>query len=275
MIKDQYEINEIQAAVDSTIRGFADMVKVFQVAKTSERGERIIESAFNGRARIEGNDNGYPPIVAAGSNACILHWIKNSGDIKPNDLVLIDAGVELDSHYTADITRTFPVSGKFTKAQRDIYNIVFKAQCSGIAAIKPGIKFKDIHEACMLEVAKGAFELGVLPISFEESLRPEMNLHRRWQFHGSGHHLGIDVHDCSQARKENYLEGQLVSGMVLTVEPGFYIQPDDILFPKEYRGIGVRIEDDILVTQTGAKILSNSLPRHPDEIETYMAKLLQ
>jgi Xaa-Pro aminopeptidase len=124
----------------------------------------------------------------------------------------------------------------------------------------------------MREIAKGAYELGVLPISVEESLKENVGLHTRWQFHGSGHHLGIDVHDCAHARNEDYAEGVLKPGMILTVEPGFYIQPDDTLFAPEYRGIGVRIEDDILVTNSGIKILSDSLPRHPDEIEVYLAR---
>jgi Xaa-Pro aminopeptidase len=275
MIKDEYEIDQMQQAVDATARGFADMVKVFPAATSKPRGERVIESAFYGRARVEGNENGYSPIVAAGSHACILHWIKNDGDVLVDDLVLIDAGVELDSHYTADITRTFPVSGRFSKEQRDIYMIVYRAQSAGIAAVKPGAKFKDIHDACMQEIAKGAHELGVLPVSIEESLRDENGFHRRWQFHSSSHHLGIDVHDCAHARKEQYMDAVLEPGMILTVEPGFYIQIDDTLFSPEYRGIGVRIEDDVLVTQSGVKVLSNSLPRHPDEVEAYIAKVLK
>jgi Xaa-Pro aminopeptidase len=275
MVKDQYEIDQMQAAVDATVRGFADMVRVFPAATATPRGERVIESAFYGRARVEGNDNGYSPIVAAGSHACVLHWIKNDGDVLPGDLILIDAGVEVDSFYTADITRTFPVNGKFTKAQRAIYMIVYRAQSAGIAAVKAGAKFKDIHAACMQEIAKGAYELGVLPISVEESLKEDVGLHRRWQFHGSGHHLGIDVHDCAHAREEQYSDAILEVGMILTVEPGFYIQPDDTLFAPEYRGIGVRIEDDILVTESGAKILSNALPRHPDEVEVYLSNLLK
>ena len=275
IVKDQYEIDEMQKAIDASVRGFADMVRVFPAATSVVRGERVIESAFYGRARLEGNENGYPSIVASGAHACVLHWIKNDGDVLPGDLILIDAGVEVESHYTADITRTFPVNGKFTEAQRKIYMIVYKAQQAGIAAVKPGAKFKDFHNACMVEIAKGAAELGVLPVSVEDSLKPESGLHRRWQFHGSGHHLGIDVHDCAHARKEQYAEAVLEAGMILTVEPGFYIQPDDTLFPEEYRGVGVRIEDDILVTESGAKILSNALPRHPDEVEAYMAKLLK
>jgi Xaa-Pro aminopeptidase len=275
LVKDQYEIDEMQKAVDASVRGFADMVRVFPAATSVVRGERVIESAFYGRARLEGNENGYPSIVASGAHACVLHWIKNDGDVLPGDLILIDAGVEVESHYTADITRTFPVNGTFTEAQRKIYMIVYKAQQAGIAAVKPGAKFKDFHNACMVEIARGAAELGVLPVSVEESLKPESGLHRRWQFHGSGHHLGIDVHDCAHARKEQYADAVLEAGMILTVEPGFYIQPDDTLFPEEYRGIGIRIEDDILVTESGAKILSNALPRHPDEVEAYMAKLLK
>jgi len=275
VVKDQYEIDEMQKAIDASVRGFADMVRVFPAATSVPRGERVIESAFYGRARLEGNDLGYPSIVASGAHACVLHWIKNDGDVLPGDLILIDAGVEVESHYTADITRTFPINGKFTEAQRKIYMIVYKAQQAGIAAVKPGAKFKDFHNACMVEIAKGAAELGVLPVSVEDSLKPEGGLHRRWQFHGSGHHLGIDVHDCAHARKEQYAEAVLEAGMILTVEPGFYIQPDDTLFPEEYRGVGVRIEDDILVTESGAKILSNALPRHPDEVEAYMAKLLK
>jgi len=273
MIKDEYEMEQMQQAVDATTRGFADMVKVFPAATSKPRGERVIESAFYGRARIEGNENGYSPIVAAGSHACILHWIKNDGDVLIDDLVLIDAGVELDSHYTADITRTFPVSGRFSKEQRIIYMIVYRAQSAGIAAVKPGAKFKNIHNACMQEIAKGAHELGVLPVTIEESLREENGFHRRWQFHSSSHHLGIDVHDCAHARKEQYMNTVLEPGMILTVEPGFYIQADDTLFSPAYRGIGVRIEDDVLVTQSGAKVLSNSLPRHPDEVEAYIAKV--
>jgi len=160
LVKDQYEIEQMQKAVDASVRGFADMVRVFPAAISVPRGERVIEAAFYGRARLEGNDNGYPSIVAAGSHACVLHWIRNDGDVLAGDLVLIDAGVEVESHYTADITRTFPVNGKFTEAQRKIYMIVYKAQQAGIAAVKPGAKFKDFHNACMVEIAKGAFELG-------------------------------------------------------------------------------------------------------------------
>ena len=273
LIKDSFEIAELQAAVDSTNRGFADMVRVFPAATATKRGERIIEAAFFGRARLEGNELGYDSIVASGSHACILHWIRNDGDVKPGELILIDAGVEMESHYTADITRTLPINGKFNEAQRKIYMLVYEAQRAGFAAIKPGAKFADINRASQEVLAKGLEEMGVLPISAEESMQPDSGLHRRWTVHGVSHMLGMDVHDCAQARKDQYLEGTLEAGMVLTVEPGLYIHPDDLLFPEEYRGIGVRIEDDVLVTDSGCRVLSSGLPSHPDEIEVWMSNL--
>ncbi len=273
LIKDTFEIAELQKAVDTTNRGFADMVRVFPAATATKRGERIIESAFFGRARLEGNELGYDSIVAAGSHACVLHWIRNDGDVKPGDLILIDAGAEMESLYTADITRTLPVNGKFTDVQRKLYLLVYEAQRAGFAAVKPGAKFKDINRACQEVLAKGLEDLGVLPVSAEESMQPESGLHRRWTVHGVSHMLGMDVHDCAQARKDQYADGILAPGMVLTVEPGLYIHPDDELFPAEFRGIGIRIEDDVLVTETGCRVLSKDLPSHPDEIEVWMSNL--
>jgi Xaa-Pro aminopeptidase len=273
LIKDSFEIAEMQKAVDATNRGFADMVRVFGAASSTKRGERIIEAAFFGRARLEGNDLGYETIAASGSHACILHWIRNDGDVNDGDLILIDAGVEVDSLYTADITRTLPINGKFSPAQRKIYMLVYEAQKAGFAAVKPGAKFKDITAASHAVLAKGLEGMGVLPISAEESLKPDVGLHRRWTVHGVSHMLGIDVHDCNDARREQYADGVLEAGMILTVEPGLYIHPDDELFPAEYRGIGVRIEDDVLVTETGCRVLSNKLPSHPDEVEVWISNL--
>ena len=273
LIKDSYEIAEMQKAVDATNRGFADMVRVFGAATSTKRGERVIEAAFFGRARVEGNDLGYDTIAASGAHACILHWIRNDGEVKNGDLILIDAGVEVESLYTADITRTLPVNGKFTEAQRKIYMLVYEAQKAGFAAVKPGANFKDITTASHEVLAKGLADLGVLPISAEESLNPDVGLHKRWTVHGVSHMLGIDVHDCNEARVEHYRDGVLEPGMILTVEPGLYIHPDDELFPAEYRGIGVRIEDDVLVTETGCRVLSNKLPSHPDEVEVWISNL--
>ena len=273
LIKDGFEIGQMRKAVDATVKGFADIVKALPQAVGHSRGERVIDAAFYGRARVEGNELGYDTIAASGAHACVLHWIRNDGIVKSGDLILVDAGVEVESHYTADITRTLPVNGKFNEPQRKIYELVLAAQSAGIAAVKPGAKYRDINNACMKVLAEGLHELGVLTISAEESLKPENGLHRRWSVHASGHMLGLDVHDCAKARSDQYLDGVLQEGQVLTVEPGLYIQPDDQLFPAEYRGIGVRIEDDLLVTATGSENLSAKLPRTVSEIEKWIVEL--
>jgi Xaa-Pro aminopeptidase len=188
---------------------------------------------------------------------------------------LIDAGVELDSLYTADVTRTLPINGRFTDAQRKVYDAVLAAQQAGIAAAKPGAAFSEVHKAAITVIAEHLAEWGVLPVSAEESLGDDGGQHRRWMVHGTSHHLGIDVHDCAQARRENYREGTLAPGMVITVEPGIYFKSDDLLVPEELRGIGVRIEDDILITDGGNENLSAGLPRTADEVESWMAPLLQ
>ena len=274
LIKDEYEVSQLQAAVDSTGRGFSDVIAAMPAAADHQRGERIVEGAFFGRARLEGNDIGYTTIAAAGSHACVLHWIRNDGAVRNGELLLLDAGVEMDSYYTADITRTLPVNGKFTPAQRALYMLVYEAQLAGFAAVKPGANFLDINRASQRVLAQGLADMGVLTISAEESMKPEVGLHRRWTLHGVSHHLGLDVHDCEHARQEMYRDGILREGMVLTVEPGLYIQPDDELFAPEYRGIGIRIEDDVIVTADGYRNLSEDIPRHPDAIEAWMASIL-
>jgi Xaa-Pro aminopeptidase len=274
LCKDEYEIREMQKAVDATALGFNDVIHAIPAAVETPRGERVLDAAFYGRARIAGNELGYNTIVGAGSHACVLHWIRNDGDIQRGQLVLIDAGVEMESFYTADITRTLPVNGIFSPSQRALYMLVYEAQLAGFAAIKPGALFSDINKACQAVLAQGLADMGVLTVSAEESLRPEVGLHRRWTLHGVSHHLGLDVHDCAQARKEMYLDATLREGMVLTVEPGLYIQPDDELFAPEYRGIGIRIEDDVVVTANGYRNLSENIPRHPDDIEKWMQTLL-
>ncbi len=274
LCKDEYEIDQMQKAVDATALGFNDVIHAIPAAVETPRGERVLDAAFYGRARIAGNDLGYNTIVGAGSHACVLHWIRNDGEVRRGELVLVDAGVELDSFYTADITRTLPVDGKFSPSQRALYMLVYEAQLAGFAAIKPGVLFSDINKACQAVLAQGLADMGVLTVSAEESLKPEVGLHRRWTLHGVSHHLGLDVHDCSEARRDMYMNAPLREGMVLTVEPGLYIQPDDELFAPEYRGIGIRIEDDIVVTTDGYRNLSENIPRHPDEIEKWMQTLL-
>jgi Xaa-Pro aminopeptidase len=273
LIKDSYEIEQMRLAVAASVRGFEDIVRALPKSVGIPKGERVIETAFFARARQEGNDLGYDTIAAAGKNACVLHWISNDGEVKQGELVLVDAGVEADSLYTADITRTLPVSGKFTPAQKDIYLAVLEAADAAFAIAKPGIKFREIHAAAMKVIAQKTADWGILPVSAEESLDENKQFHRRWMVHGTSHHLGIDVHDCAQARKEMYLDAELKEGMIFTIEPGLYFHADDLLAPEQFRGIGIRIEDDVLVTANGVENLSRALPRDPDEIEAWMAKL--
>jgi Xaa-Pro aminopeptidase len=221
---------------------------------------------------VEGNDVGYGSICAAGSHACILHWTDNDGEVREGDLVLLDMGVEGHELYTADVTRTLPVNGTFTPQQREIYTLVYESQEAAMAACRPGADFLAPHRAAMEVLAKGLERLGILE-SAEEALAEDSQLYRRYTLHGVSHMLGIDVHDCAQARKEMYTKGTLAEGYVLTIEPGLYFQPDDLTVPEELRGIGVRIEDDVVVTADGCRNLSSALPRHPDQVEAWMAGL--
>ena len=275
LIKDDYEADELRAACDATADGFEAVVASLPEAVRRGRGERWVEGVFGLYARHAGNTVGYDTIAASGDHANTLHWIDNDGDLRPGDLLLLDAGVERDSLYTADITRTLPVSGRFSPAQRKVYDVVLEAQRAGIAAARPGAKFGDVHAAAIRVIAEHLHDWGLLPVSVEESLDLETGgHHRRWMVHGTSHHLGIDVHDCAQARNENYREGTLRPGMVITVEPGLYFKSTDLLVPEELRGIGVRIEDDVLITADGCEILSSRLPREPDAVESWMAQLL-
>jgi len=273
LIKDDYEIKEMQRAIDATFLGFNDIIRALPAAVATPRGERVVEAAFYGRARIEGNDLGYNTIAASGAHACVLHWTRNDGQVRNGELILVDAGIEMDSFYTADITRTLPVNGKFSPAQRALYMLVYEAQLAGFAAVKAGADFLEMNRACHRVLAQGLHDLGVLKVSVDESMQPEIGLHRRWTLHGVSHMLGMDVHDCAQARSDQYRDAKLKAGMILTVEPGLYIQPDDELFPPEFRGIGIRIEDDVLVTEDGCINLSENIPRHPDAVEAWMASL--
>ena len=266
LIKDPGEIKALRSAVLATRRGFEDVIARLRTAKS----ERELEGVFWTRARMEGNDVGYSSIVASGSHACTLHWKRNDGAIRAGDLLLLDAGIEGNSLYTADITRTFPISGKFTPEQRAIYEIVLEAQRAALRIVRPGNDFMAPNKAAMAVIAYGLERLGILPMSAAEALREENQFYRRYSLHNVSHMLGLDVHDCAQARAENYKYGRLEPGMVLTVEPGLYFQVDDLTVPAKYRGIGVRIEDDVLVTEKGYRILSSALPRGADEVERWM-----
>lgn len=265
LIKDTMEVAAIERACASTRRGFEDVIQGLQRFKS----ERDVEGVFNHRARLEGNAVGYNTIAASGANACVLHWNHNHGALKKNELLLLDAGVEGHELYTADVTRTIPIGGKFTTPQRTIYDLVQKAQQAALDEVRPGNDFMAPNRAAMQVLAQGLEKLGILTMSAEEALRDQNQFYKRYSLHNVSHMLGIDVHDCAQARQEVYKYGELKVGMVLTVEPGLYFQLDDLTVPAKYRGIGVRIEDDVVVTKRGYRILSN-LPRQSNDVEKWM-----
>ncbi|MEZ5111278.1 MAG: aminopeptidase P family protein [Microbacteriaceae bacterium] len=272
-VKDAYEIAQMRLAVDVTARGFDDIIAELPSAIAHRRGERVVEGVFHARARADGNEVGYSTIAASGPRACYLHWTRNDGVVAPGDLILIDAGVEVDSLYTADITRTLPVSGTFTPMQRRIYDTVLEAADAAFAVAKPGVRFRAVHEAAMEVIAARTAEWGLLPVTAQEALDADSGgQHRRYMVHGTSHHLGIDVHDCAQARREMYYDGEIQPGMIFTIEPGLYFQVDDLTVPEEYRGIGVRIEDDILMTDDGPVNLSAAIPRTADEVEAWVQR---
>ncbi|GGD72658.1 aminopeptidase P family protein [Microbacterium murale] len=276
LVKDEYEVAEMRHAVDATARGFDDIIQALPDAAKHARGERVVEGVFHRRAREDGNGEGYDTISASGPHACYLHWTRNDGAVVPGDLILVDAGVEADSLYTADITRTLPVNGTFNDVQRKVYETVLEAADAAFAVARVGVKFREVHEAAMKVIATRVAEWGVLPVSAEEALDADAGgQHRRYMVHGTSHHLGIDVHDCAQARREMYYEGVLEAGMVFTIEPGLYFQIDDLTVPEELRGIGVRIEDDILMTEDGPVNLSADIPRAADDVEAWIARVQQ
>ena len=270
LVKDSFEIEQMRQAVAATELGFKEIRANLDKAQGIERGERVVETAFFSAARLHGNDLGYDTIAAAGAHACTLHWIQNDGPVRSGELILVDAGVEIDSLYTADITRTLPINGKFNDVQKKVYEAVLEAADAVFAIAKPGIKFHELHDAAMKVIARKTAEWGLLPVTADESLEKENQHHRRWMVHGTSHHLGLDVHDCAQARRDLYQDGVLEPGMVFTIEPGLYFHPDDLLVPEQFRGIGVRIEDDVLVTETGVENLSVGLPRTVADIERWM-----
>ncbi len=270
LVKDAWEVQQLQEAVDATVKGFEDVVRALPQAQATS--ERWAEGVFGLRARVEGNDVGYGSICAAGSHACTLHWTDNDGEVKGGDLFLLDMGVEGKELYTADVTRTLPVNGTFTPRQREVYDLVYRSQEAALAQCRPGASFLDPHNAAMKVLAEGLEAMGIIE-SAAEVLHEDDKRYSRWTLHGVSHMLGLDVHDCAEARGEMYREGTLQPGYVLTVEPGLYFQPDDLLVPEDLRGLGVRIEDDVLITETGYVNLSAALPRDPDGVEAWMASL--
>jgi len=208
----------------------------------------------------------YPSIVAAGKNACILHYTENKDKLKKGDLLLIDAGAECD-HYAADITRTFPVSGKFSTAQKQLYQLVLDAQMAAIEQVKPGLPWNSAHDASVETLTRGLRDLGLLQGRLSKLIKDEK--YKQFYMHRIGHWLGMDVHDVGDYQVENQWR-LLEPGMVLTIEPGLYIAADCSSVDAKWRGIGIRIEDDVLVTPDGCQILSRAVPKEIAEIENLM-----
>ena len=209
----------------------------------------------------------YASIVGAGANGCVLHYVANTGKARDGDLVLIDAGAEY-RNYAADITRTFPVNGRYTREQRALHDLVGAAQAAALACARPGVAFAALHETVVEVLSEGLLRLGLLKGSLEKCIAGEH--YRQFYRHKSGHWLGLDVHDVGDYR----IDGQsrlLEPGMVLTIEPGLYVGADDTSVAAKWRGIGIRTEDDVLITADGHRVLTEGLARSADEIEAFMA----
>ena len=181
-----------------------------------KRGERVIEATFDGHAREEGNAVGYETIAASGPHATTLHWISNDGAMSEGDLLLLDAGVEVESLYTADLTRTLPIGGTFSPVQRRVYDVVLEAADAAFAAARPGAKFRDAHDAAMKVIEARLREWGIVPASDD----PEAGLFRRWMVHSTSHHLGLDVHDCASVKRDAYLDGEFDPAWSSPSNPG-------------------------------------------------------
>ena len=260
LVKDDYELNCIQKAAD--ISKVSHIIAMYQAKPLmfEYELEAIIESHFRA---LGGNGPAYSTIVGSGENATTLHYINNNRKIQENDLVLVDAGCEYN-YYASDVTRTFPVSHKFTSAQKDIYEIVLKAQEEAIKEIKPGKRFIESYDKAVLVIVEGLKELGLLNGSTEEIIKN--GGYKKFFMHKIGHWLGLDVHDAGPCFEDNGDSIKLSPRMVLTIEPGIYISRSLENIPPHFQGIGVRIEDDILVTEDGNRILTNGIPKAIEEI---------
>jgi len=228
--------------------------------------ENEVEAEFLHEFRRQGAQApSYTPIVAAGANACVLHYVRNDATLADGDLLLVDAGCELDG-YASDITRTYPVNGRFSAIQKDVYELVLGAQQAALDSVKPGNTWDQPHDAAVKVLAQGFIDLGLLSGSLEKVL--EAGDYKRFYMHRTGHWLGLDVHDAGDY-KRNGSWRPLEPGMVLTVEPGCYVRPAEDV-PERFWNIGIRIEDDVLVTATGGEVLTSDAPKHVSDIEALM-----
>ena len=265
LFKSKAEIALMQRAADISARAH----KRAMLAAREGRHEYHLEAELVHEFMMSGSRApAYNSIVAAGANACILHYIENRDPLRNGDLVLIDAGCEYE-YYAADITRTFPVSGQFSAEQKALYDIVLKAQLEAIAVTRPGVPWDEPHHVTVRVITHGLIDLGLLKGDADRLIAD--GAYRDFYMHRAGHWLGIDVHDAG-----SYLDRdkprRLEPGMVTTVEPGIYVSPDNKKVAKKWRGIGIRIEDDVLVTKTGNKVLTDGVPKTTEAIEALMAQ---
>lgn len=263
LIKSDDEIAQMQRAADIAAHAHCEAMR----ATRPGLYEYSIEAGFHAVFKAEGGEHAYPPIVASGANACILHYITNTSPLRDGDLLLIDAGCELDG-YASDITRTFPISGRFSGEQRALYEVVLEAQAQAIAAVAPGRSWNAGHEAALKVLCRGLVDLGLLTGDVDGLI--ESAAYRPFYMHRTGHWLGMDVHDVGDYKRDGDWR-PLEPGMVLTVEPGLYVSPTLEDVDPRWHGIGIRIEDDVLVTADGARILTGGVPKSIDAVEALMA----
>lgn len=264
LVKDEAELERIRTAVDISVEAHIAAMQAVRPGMYEYELESLIDSIYR---KNGGMGPAFLTIVAKGANATTLHYTRNDCQIEDGDLVLIDAGCEYQ-YYCGDITRTFPASGKFTDAQRAIYQAVLDLQCEIIDSIRPGVSIGDPAQKAVEMLTEAMLELGLLAGEKEKII--EEQEYRKFYMHSVGHMLGVEVHDVAKTREgEEYKTFQ--PGMVMTVEPGLYVNPDSENVPPEYLGIGIRIEDNILVTESGCEVLTASVPKRIDEIEKLMA----
>ncbi|KAA0010645.1 Xaa-Pro aminopeptidase [Billgrantia pellis] len=264
LIKSESELSLMRHAAEISARGHVRAMRAARPGLMEFHLQAELEHEFRWHG---GSGPAYDSIVGGGANACVLHYIENDKPLRDGELVLIDAGAEFDL-YAGDITRTFPVGGRFDTAQRELYDVVLAAQERAVAAVRPGATLQAIHDGVLRDLTAGLIRLGLL--DGEVEARIEDDSIKRFYLHSTSHWLGLDVHDVGDYRQEGESR-PLAPGMVLTIEPGLYL-PDDEDVPAPYRGIGIRIEDDVAVTDEGHEVLTASVPKRVAEIEALMAK---
>ena len=273
VIKSAEEVEIMQRAADIAAEAHVEAMKAVRPGMMEYEVEAMLEAYFR---KHGASGSSYTSIVGAGGNATVLHYIDNKDRLQDGDLLLVDAGAEYKG-YASDITRTFPINGKFTQAQRDIYDLVLKCQISCVDMVHPGVRLEDLKTHSIEILTEGMVELGLLKDDPRKLI--EEKKYMQFYMHNLGHYLGIDVHDAGRY----YFRGEsrpAEVGMVMTIEPGLYISPDTSRIPEgfnqdipaQYLGIGVRIEDDVLVTENGARVLTHKVPKGPQEIEAVMAR---